>query len=80
LKARTKIVHALEPHSYRYDSAADRRGTIAESGSEECLTLWNVDVQSDRRKGDGGALMDRQRSADYFEVRERAYGAAAVGA
>jgi hypothetical protein len=23
--------------------------------------------------------MDRQRSADYFEVRERAYGAAAVG-
>jgi hypothetical protein len=24
--------------------------------------------------------MDRQRSADFFEVRERAYGAAAVGA
>jgi hypothetical protein len=40
-----------------------------EEGSEECLTLWNVDAQSDRRKRDGGALTDRQRSAGYFEVR-----------
>ena len=26
-------------------------------------------ARSDRRKGDGEALMDRQRSAGYFEVR-----------
>jgi hypothetical protein len=30
------------------------------------LDLWNVDAQSDRRKRDGGALMDRERSAGYF--------------
>ena len=42
---------------------------VKEEGSEECLALWNVDAQSDRRKRDGGALMDRQPSAGYFEVR-----------
>jgi hypothetical protein len=26
-----KIVHALDPHSYRHESTADRRGTVAES-------------------------------------------------
>jgi hypothetical protein len=42
---------------------------VKEEGSEECLALWNVDAQSDRRERDGGALMDRLRSAGYFEDR-----------
>jgi hypothetical protein len=43
--------------------------SVSGRSSEECLTLWNVDAQSDRRKRDGGALMDRQPSAGCFEVR-----------
>jgi hypothetical protein len=40
--------------------------------------LWNVDAQSDRRRRNGGALMDRQRSAGYSEVRRMSgYGTAA---
>ncbi len=54
---------------------------VREEGFEECVALWNADAQFDRRKRDGGALMDRQRSAGYFEVRRMsAYGTAAVGA
>src|ERR1700692_4985961 len=53
---------------------------VKEEGSEECLALWNVDAQSDRRKRDGGALMDRLRSAGYFEVpRMSRYGMTASG-
>jgi hypothetical protein len=53
---------------------------VKEEGSEECLALWNVDAQSDRRKRDGGALMDRLRSVGYFEVcRMSGYGMTAYG-